>query len=533
MNRRLFSLPILLTWIAYLGWVAWVIWKIVDLTGEFTYGLDDAYIHLTVAGNWAETGTMGINPGEFAAASSSPLFTVLLTLSHLFFGKSITFWTPLILNIVASLGLIHWMGTWIKTHKQSSWWIAVALMAGLLVPMTMSGMEHLLHALILLICLKKVSEIRPSTGFSFQSYRGLLIPMFFLGGIRFEGLAAAGIMALYLFWKDRSWRPVVVGVIAVLPVMAFATVTYSESGMILPNSVYMKLNPPKGLAFVNLTGPKRLFGKVMTALVDSPLVLPALVSLMTLIIYTGKSVAQRRKLVFPGIALCILFLHILGSTFVTVRYEVYLMVLVIACIIGYGKGLFIHLLPGLKERQDQTSWFMVAVLMIGTGILWLEPAYRNVYMPQSRVLRASQEIHHQQGMMAKFTREFLPGERIAINDLGRMSYESGAGYILDLEGLGSTSVTTLNMQGVYSWNSLRELMAYEDISYVMIYDDWYEEVGLTDEGKVASWEIEDIFILGGTTVSFYCWDPEKRAGLLQSLQAFESRLPEEVIVSYE
>lgn len=533
MNRRYFPLPILLTWIAYLGWAGWVIWRIVDVTGEFTYGLDDAYIHLTVAGQWAETGTMGINPGEFAAASSSPLFTVLLALSHLIFGKSITFWTPLFLNFVASLGVIHWMGTWIQKHKQSPWWIAVALVAGLLVPMTMSGMEHLLHAWILLICLKNVSEIHSSPESSFESYRGLLLPLFFLGGIRFEGLAAAGIMVLYLLWKDRSWRPVVVGIIAILPVLAFAALTYSESGMILPNSVYMKLNPPKGLAFVNLTGSKRLFGKVMTALTGSPLVLPALVTLMALILSTGKSVVQRHQLVFPGVALCILFLHILGSTFVTVRYEVYLMMLVIACLMGYGKGLLIQWFPTMKERQDQTGWFMAVVLIIGLGTLWMGPVYRNIYMPQSRVIRASQEIHQQQGMMARFTREFLSGERVAINDLGRMSYESEAGYILDLEGLGSTAVTLINKEGAYSWNSLRELMDSLDISYAMIYDDWYAEVGLTEEGKVGSWEMEDIFILGGTTVSFYCWDPEKRAGLLQSLQTFESRLPEEVIVSYE
>lgn len=530
MNRRYFPLPILLTWIAYLGWAAWVIWRIVDLTGEFTYGLDDTYIHLTVAGNWAETGTMGINAGEFASASSSPLFTVLLTLSHLIFGKGLTFWAPLFLNILASLGLIYWMGTWIRKQQQSPLWIAVALVAGLLVPMTLSGMEHLLHAWILLICLEKVSGIQYSSPSSFQSYRGLLLPMFLLGGIRFEGLAAAGIMVLYLLWKDRTWRPILVGFVAVLPVLGFAILAYSESGMLLPNSVYMKLNPPKGLAFVNLTGPKRLFGKVMTALVDSPLVLPALVTLMGIFLHSGKSVAQRTKLVFPGIALCILFLHILGSTFVTVRYEVYLMVLIIACCIRYGKGLFIQLLP---ERRDQTAWFMAAVLIIGFGILWLEPAYQNVYMPQSRVLRASQEIHHQQGMMAAFTREYLPEERIAINDLGRMAYESEAGYILDLEGLGSTAVTRLNKQGIYSWNSLRALMDSLDISYAMIYDDWYEEVGLTSEGKVASWTIENIFILGGETVSFYCWDPEKALELRSFLQAFESQLPAEVIVTYE
>ena len=46
--------------------------------GFFTYILDDAYIHLALAENIAK-GTYGVNPGEFAATSSSILWPFLLT----------------------------------------------------------------------------------------------------------------------------------------------------------------------------------------------------------------------------------------------------------------------------------------------------------------------------------------------------------------------------------------------------------------------------------------------------------------------
>ena len=45
--------------------------------GEFTYPLDDPHIHLRLGANLAH-GTLGMNPGEFASASSSPIWPVLI-----------------------------------------------------------------------------------------------------------------------------------------------------------------------------------------------------------------------------------------------------------------------------------------------------------------------------------------------------------------------------------------------------------------------------------------------------------------------
>ena len=46
--------------------------------GVFMYPLDDPFIHMQVAKNLAFHQTWGIFPGEFASASSSLLYTLLL-----------------------------------------------------------------------------------------------------------------------------------------------------------------------------------------------------------------------------------------------------------------------------------------------------------------------------------------------------------------------------------------------------------------------------------------------------------------------
>lgn len=47
----------------------------------YTYPLDDTYIHTALARNLIEHGTWGINPGEFANASTSPVWTVLVAIA--------------------------------------------------------------------------------------------------------------------------------------------------------------------------------------------------------------------------------------------------------------------------------------------------------------------------------------------------------------------------------------------------------------------------------------------------------------------
>jgi hypothetical protein len=115
--------------------------------GVFMYPLDDTFIHLEIAKN-LKGGNWGIN-NEFASASSSLLYTVLLTAFRFFSDSTII---PFLINCVAGAGLIWVLHRWLK--KQGVTAIAQALIILLAVFFTplalliISGMEHTIQCLV-------------------------------------------------------------------------------------------------------------------------------------------------------------------------------------------------------------------------------------------------------------------------------------------------------------------------------------------------------------------------------------------------
>src|SRR5438477_7234491 len=66
--------------------------------GRMMYALDDAYIHMAMAKNFAQHGVWGITSHGFSSSSSSLLWTLLLSLCYLVFGVQDS--TLLVLNVV-------------------------------------------------------------------------------------------------------------------------------------------------------------------------------------------------------------------------------------------------------------------------------------------------------------------------------------------------------------------------------------------------------------------------------------------------
>src|SRR5205807_1331441 len=115
--------------------------------GVFVYALDDAYIHLAVARSVAESGTWGLRAGEFASASSSPLWTVTLAgLIRLFGAQPLL---PLILNlclsvvaVVLAAGLLRDFGA---GGRRLFVCLLVFALATPLPALVAGGMEHVLQ----------------------------------------------------------------------------------------------------------------------------------------------------------------------------------------------------------------------------------------------------------------------------------------------------------------------------------------------------------------------------------------------------
>src|ERR1700761_3174954 len=79
----------------------------VALAGRpFGYPLDDTYIHMAVVRTLATSGVWGVGAGMPAAASSSPLWTVMLAGAYLLHPGDAFFYVSLALNAMAGCGLI-------------------------------------------------------------------------------------------------------------------------------------------------------------------------------------------------------------------------------------------------------------------------------------------------------------------------------------------------------------------------------------------------------------------------------------------
>jgi len=68
--------------------------------GHLVYALDDPYIHMAIAKNFAQHGVWGVTRYEFSSSSSSLLWTVLLSAIYLIFGTNEI--APLVLNVIVA-----------------------------------------------------------------------------------------------------------------------------------------------------------------------------------------------------------------------------------------------------------------------------------------------------------------------------------------------------------------------------------------------------------------------------------------------
>src|SRR5262249_54578467 len=119
--------------------------------GVMIYALDDAYIHLSMARNLRLHGVWGIEANTPASASSSPLWTSLLSVLQLIPIDPLVI--PLLLNLLLAMAfvvLVFRMAPFLTAWQRTG--VAILLLFGLPgVAVYLSGMENLLHACLTLL----------------------------------------------------------------------------------------------------------------------------------------------------------------------------------------------------------------------------------------------------------------------------------------------------------------------------------------------------------------------------------------------
>lgn len=500
-----------------------LIMSIKNNQGQIAYALDDAYIHMAIAKNYALYGIWGITQYGFTSSSSSLLYTLLL--SFIYFLSGVNEITPLILNIIfatLSIGVIYHI---LKQNKLKNIYIFIILQLIIFltpVPaLIFSGMEHTLQILITIpfvyLSAKMISEGKSS----YKNNVSLLILGILVTMVRYEGLFLLFIVT-GLFILNNRWKfSIALFISGILPIVLYGVISVSKGWFFLPNSILLKGNMPT----FSLLGFIDLFNIFLHKMIATIHIFVLVYATLILFIYQyNKQKKWSDNTIMLSIFILTSILHIMfASTGWFYRYEAYLVCLGIFVIAisfreYFSQGLSINLSKNIFPK------YIAFILLL---IIVSSPLTDRGFSSLTQTPQATNNIYEQQYQMGLFLKQFYKGASIAVNDIGAVSY-LGDVKTLDLIGLGSLEVAKLKMEGLYSTQQMQDLATQKEVKIAIIYDHWFMGGIPSDWIKVGEWTIPNNVVAGGDTVSFYAINPEEEKKLKENLKEFSSSIPDNI-----
>ncbi len=495
-------LPVLAVLAALMSFMALLDAAYIGAGAVFEYPLDDPYIHMAMAEQMA-AGGYGVNPGEYAAAASSPLFPVLLMP---FAGTELQRYLPLVWNIVGLLAAAWLWGRilWQAGYGASALGAGLALAGPLALNMSglaFVGMEHMLHVAASLAIVSGLVAVCDDRRVGWLLLAGILLAPL----LRFEGLALAILAASVVMVRGRFGTGLVALALAVLPVAGFAWFLTSLGLDPLPSSVTAKLAGPDADA--------GLLAKLSTKLYE--LAYGPRQRVLGLFLLVGVVLALRPQVLQSG-RWPVLFAvmgagvaHLVFGRFGWMnRYEIYVL-----CALGAGL-LAVAAVPGPRRLGPV---LLAALPMVFSGWFYLGATIQD-FPPASRA------VYLQQGQMARLAKMHF-AEPVAVNDLGWVAW-ANPDYVLDLWGLANHDARRIRLgQPGPGW--VDGLTDARDVRVAMIYEGWFPEA-LGDDwvllGRLKMTGPKKY--LGGDTVSIFLTRPLDTAPFVLALRDWQQGLPE-------
>lgn len=493
--------------------------------GKLVYVLDDPAIHLEIARNVVEHGTWGVVPGQFESASSSPLWTSLLSagVAVLPAGEEAL---ALVLNLVFGavvLTLVARAQTVLRPSRRRPLDVvatAVVVVAVLFVPaMAMVGMEHMLHLALLLVAVPLVLRRgrAPSWGRQVLPYGLFALATLTRLETAFVALGlGVAIAADVLPWgrdAPRPWRPAAariagLGLASGLPLLAYGLVNKAMGQDWLPNSVAAKSESLNGND--RIPEPR----EVMERLTMDPL-LTVLVGACLVLAVVGWQ--RRERWATLGLAVAVAAgAHVtLAQVGWYERYQMYLIGLAVVALAWAARDLP---RPPVERRPHLVPLLVLVLLLTTTTKVAL-----TVDAP-----RGVADTYQQRYQAARFLERYYDGQPIGTGELGYISlYHDGP--ITDFYGLADHEVLQARRTihdhdaRIAFWDELvqrrgvRVAALYPTNLLFEIPDRWI---------LVGTWTLDrEPFTAYDAIFQFYALQPEEVAPLQEHLDEFSATLP--------
>ena len=466
--------------------------------GVVVYPLDDTYIHMALGRTLATSGVWGVQPSDWSAASSSPLYTVMLAGLSLLWPTSLLNFTfaPLILNMGMGVTLLYYL-------RRSVGATALLFLAGPLIALTLLGMEHLLHILLVLplatLGVAALSQPRPR-------YATLALLTMAAVTCRYESVVVTLMLCGFSLLRRRWLLAALFPLATALPLCACGALWMAHGGWFEPNSLLLKAPLPHGSLRLFAQGIiNTLYLNFYRKSYPSAVTLMAITSITALqtLGAIAASLSSGRRL-SPAALLGILAVvssvvqYCFGSVGWLYRYEAWLLMLnVVACL---------ALLPGRP---------MIAIL----ALVLLPRAYMDTRDTQT----APTDRLYEHFAAADFVAEFYPHQTVAVNDLGIMAWFSHA-TVLDLFGLGSNEPNAMRKAHHYGADAIERWTARRQVQVAILQPCWSEIMRITPASwsLVETWEFPRNTVFYDRTVGLYATTPDAAAILRRNLASFQT-----------
>lgn len=442
------------------------------------FPLDDSWIHQVYARNLAQRGEWAFVPGQPSAASTSPLYTVLLAIGY-WLNIAYTVWPHLLGGL--ALGLMAWSGGRLAerlTQINAIYWpVALSmLLSWHLVWAASAGMETMIFASLVMLQFYfasaefAISQRETTIHSTVKSivWRGSRFG--FIAGLttlaRPEGLGAAGLIGLAFLWGRplKTWKATITWALSAVLAFAFCMTPYiwlnwQLTGGVLPNTAAAK---QAQLAVVIANSDLLTRIRIML----EPLIAGGQLFLLPGMIYfLWRASAMnhfKRWLAFAlilwPIALVLLYAARLPAPFQHGRYVIpALPAALVAGIVG---------MDALSRRYSASLWSRVLIRSC-YGSAFATFVFFFVGIGADAYRQDVQVINEEMVLTAYWIHDNIqPDDLLAVHDIGAVGFFAPR-PILDIAGLLNPEVIAVGYDNIQIW----ELMEQREAKYLMAFPD--------------------------------------------------------------
>jgi hypothetical protein len=491
---------------------------------HLVYVLDDPYIHMTIAKNFVEHGNWATNQLTFTSASSSPLWTLIISGVYFVFGINVI--TPFILNILFGIFAIYIAYYIFRKYNITKYlfvFLIVFIYVTPLLTMLFVGMEHTAQIAVSLLFVYYSSKLIASENKKNNEIKYLLIIVPILTALRYEGMFLVIVVSFLLLLRKKILYAFLIAALGILPIIIYGIISTSHGWFFLPNTILIKSMLP------DYSIP-RLFFRAYKNITEPHIFLMLILGVLVYVFNIKKQIEFRsEKQIFLIIFIFTTIINISLINFADngwfFRYEAYLMALGVTAIAIGGYDLIPEAFVFKSGKGNFIYKTVISILLFIIILPFVLRAFTPLLVPP-----ASKNIYEQQYQMGLFVKNYLNDVNIAANDIGMVNFYSN-NNVVDLWGLANIEVGTYKIRKEYDTQKIFDIVKQNNVKVAILYEHWFDQYGgLPPQWvKIGEWTMTDYnLVCGAETVAFYSINPEDANNFRKKLKDFSTQLPKSV-----